>query len=138
MITFQDNFEQRTQDYVLFQLPEDIEERIKKEGKIDIINYNEECFFVGTEKVYLLQKVEISNTLLITEPKNGGFESKTIKNSFFLAKEETPNYTTIIEYFSLNSVKKGESCFKEEMRIERILEKFPLSYQDLEKVIKKL
>lgn len=131
MITFEPHFEQSNQDYMLFELPEEIESKLSQEGKLHIKNYNNESYFIGSEKIYLIQKIGISNSLLITQPQNDGYISKTIKNNFLAAKEEAPNISDIIDFLTKNSIKKGENCLKEILKIDTILENFPLTKKDL-------
>ena len=146
MITFGQDFESETNDYTLFELPDDIQDQIEAGDSITIKQYQEDCFFVSKSKIYELERVDISNTLLVSEQvqqasgepskaEEPKFVTRAIKQFYFSAKECIPQFSDIMGYLLRNAIGEGDYEYrKKELSLKVVFERFVLSSGHLKDV----
>lgn len=134
-LLFSEDFELNSGNYCLFSMPEELLAQLEADQPIELQELNGMTYVSGSDNIYEVNKVEISNSMLVTEktPEND-LMVKSIQQSFFCFDKVITDSGAMIEYLTTNSIKKGDPNEKEELRMATLLSKFLISETNLKKV----
>lgn len=69
IIQFSDYFTEEDQDYLLFELPQELEHTLSAHGELEIQECKGHSYIVGEEHLYQLVKLQVSNLMLVSQMK---------------------------------------------------------------------
>ena len=134
-LLFSEDFELNSGNYCLFSMPEELLSQLEANQRIQLQELNGFTYVSGSQNIYEVNKVEISNSMLVSQktPQNN-LEILSIQQSYFCFDKVITDSGSLIDYLTENSIKRGDPNEKEELKLEAILSKFLISWTNLEKV----
>jgi hypothetical protein len=84
IIQFSDYFTQEDPEYLLFELPKELETTLASKGELEIQEFKGDSYIVGEEHLYQIIKLQVSNLMLVSELKKEpvSHKDKVVVRSF--------------------------------------------------------
>lgn len=76
IIQFSDLFTEEDSEYLLFELPAELDNTLATKGELEIQEFKGESFIVGEDHLYQLIKLQVSNLMLVSQLKNEVLSNK--------------------------------------------------------------
>lgn len=143
MIKFPRGFYDHQQDYILFEIPDELLDSLKTAKELEIREKDEELFILGEHHTYQLEKVDVSNSLMPTDHSEGGkiytipldYNVLSITQTHLAPVSITPKIKNLFEFFKKSAISSLDDIFKPDLHLNFILDKFVISKLELIEVI---
>lgn len=143
-IEFSPNFVPESSEYMLFEFPTELRNQLKRDGSVQIQEHKNESYILGDDKLYQLQKFQISNLQLVSErAKESTQECERIKvrsfqQAFYIPTLVRPFSRDILIHLKYHYTPDEGNLEKEELSVDHIKSKFVTNDQMLSRILKSI